>query len=99
MQHTEKKIEDLTIFKKFLGPEFEVREDFSIIIGNHTSWMEGFLYFKKYANSWIAKADAGQYPLIGNIMTSVDTIYVERTDPEQAHKVVFIFLKNSRLYK
>ena len=83
----EKKSEE--IIKKYLGPDYEISyiKKFSCVVSNHVSWVESFYYNYKYAIGYIGKKTASKVPGISHIGRYNQTIYCDRTDPDDRKKV------------
>ena len=83
---TEKKAEE--VIKKYLGPDYQISyiKKYSSVISNHVSWVESFYYNYRYAIGYIGKKSASKVPGISHIGRYNQTIYCDRTDPNDRQK-------------
>jgi len=82
--YKEKKITDLTVFKKYLGPDYKDRDDYSLIISNHTSYTDIFVLGRILVPSFAAKAGLKTVPIIGFIAESLESLWIHRDKKEQS---------------
>ena len=51
-----------------------------ILVGNHSSWMDIFVANSVQAARFLAKSDIKKWPVLGTLVTSAGTLYVERSN-------------------
>lgn len=49
-----------------------------LIVSNHISWLDIFLINSIYPVTFLSKADVTEWPLVGKLIKSADTIYINR---------------------
>ena len=49
-----------------------------MLVGNHSSWMDIFVANSVQAARFLAKSDIKKWPVLGTLVTSAGTLYVER---------------------
>jgi len=81
--YTEKKIKDFDILRKYLGPRYDDKKVFSVIISNHTSYIDAFVFGKMFAPAFAGKAAIKNVPLIGYIADCLEAMWIERESKEQ----------------
>ena len=82
----EKKTEE--VIKKYLGPDYQISyiKKYSCVVSNHVSWVESFYYNYRFAIGYIGKKSASKVPGISQIGKYNQTIYCDRTDPNDRQK-------------
>lgn len=77
----EERLDDMKLFKRWLGPEYVASYDkpYSLIISNHNGWNEVLYMLAKEAPGFVAKESFRTFPLIGNLGTYVDSIFIDRS--------------------
>jgi hypothetical protein len=81
------------IYKKYLGSDYQSSFDdnYSIIISNHFSWIEILYYLQIYSPGFISKESVKNFPLIGTIASTIDCLFIDRTNSENRSYVVYLF--------
>lgn len=59
----------------------------SLIVANHISWIDIFLLSALQPARFIAKAELARWPVVGRLITSVGTLFIERERRHDTHKV------------
>ena len=77
------------VYAKYLGKDYKLSYDkkFATVIGNHCSFIDAFFYGWQFACSYISKKTASKVPLIRTIAIYNKTLYLDRTNEEDRHKV------------
>ena len=57
----------------------------SLVIANHTSWLDILILGGKTGARFVSKAEVGRVPLIGWLADQNDTLYIERAERGDAH--------------
>jgi len=86
----ETSVTDLKVHQKYLGPNYVNKTNFSLLISNHTSYTDVFLYIAKLAPSFVAKASIGGVPIIGECARLFESLFVNRSDSKNSHVIVNI---------
>ena len=70
----------LNIYKKYLGPDYtpDNNHPYSVIITNHTGWVEIQYCMYKYAPGFISKIENYKIPFVGRIADYLDTLWLDR---------------------
>jgi 1-acyl-sn-glycerol-3-phosphate acyltransferase len=50
----------------------------TLLVANHVSWLDPVLIFLCCPSAFVAKAETGRWPLVGKIVTGVDTLLLSR---------------------
>ncbi len=58
-----------------------------IIVANHISWLDIFVLNTLRPARFIAKAELARWPLVGRLIASVGTLFIDRTRRRDAHKI------------
>jgi 1-acyl-sn-glycerol-3-phosphate acyltransferase len=58
-----------------------------VIVANHVSWLDIFVLNAHHPSRFIAKSDIRRWPLIGLLVSSVGTLYVDRTRRRDAARI------------
>lgn len=76
------------VYKKYLGPDFKIDYDkkFCTVICNHVSWVETYYFMFRYACGFIGKKSASKIPTIREMGYYNQSIYCDRTDPDDRKK-------------
>ena len=77
-------------YSKWLGPDWKpTYEGASMLISNHSSFIEVFLAFMfiRPMPGFIAKDSVKQVPSVGPIATAVGTLFLDRTDKSDRNKM------------
>ena len=75
----EKKINCENIYKKYLGPEYDFKnEKYSLLISNHTGFYDPIINLYLHPCSFIAKKELGSFPIVGPVTKLINCIYVDR---------------------
>ena len=77
------------VYQRYLGSDYEISYDkkYATLIGNHCSFIDAFLYAWRYQCAYIGKKTASKIPLVRTIGIYNRTIYLDRTNEEDRHKV------------
>lgn len=66
-------------YSSFLGPEWKPEyEGASTLVSKHISWMDMLAAVVLYFPAFTARASGRNMPLLGNIMESMSTIFIQR---------------------
>src|SRR5947209_558017 len=82
------------VYRKYLGPDYKFTYDegYSLIISNHTGWVDILMYMNKYACGFISKQEVATFPLIGIIAKEIGCLFVSRENSENRHLIVIYYL-------
>jgi 1-acyl-sn-glycerol-3-phosphate acyltransferase len=58
-----------------------------VIVANHISWLDIFVVLAHQPSRFIAKSEIRRWPVIGLLVTSVGTLYVDRTRRRDAARI------------
>ncbi len=58
-----------------------------IIVANHISWLDIFVLNALQPARFIAKSELERWPLVGRLIASVGTLFIDRTHRRDAHKI------------
>lgn len=58
-----------------------------VIVANHISWLDIFVLLAEHPSRFIAKSEIRRWPVIGLLVTSVGTLYVDRTRRRDAARI------------
>jgi 1-acyl-sn-glycerol-3-phosphate acyltransferase len=58
-----------------------------LIVANHTSWLDIFVINAVQPSRFVAKADLAHWPLVGRLIASVGTLFIERGRGRDAHRI------------
>jgi 1-acyl-sn-glycerol-3-phosphate acyltransferase len=58
-----------------------------VIVANHISWLDIFVLNTLHPARFIAKAELARWPLVGWLIASVGTLFIDRTRRRDAHKI------------
>ena len=91
-------IQNDEIYKKYLGESYTYNKDekFSLMISNHTSWIEIVYYLFKFTPGFISKDSVKKMLLVGFIAQAIDSLFIDRKDQNSKHLIVIVFV-NHRL--
>ena len=72
------------VYKKYLGQDYKLdyNKKFCTIICNHVSWVETYFCMYRYASGFIGKLTASKIPAIREMGRYNQTIYLDRTNPD-----------------
>jgi len=78
---------------RMLGMRLEVRGEFrpgaKLIVANHISWLDIMAVHAVCPEArFVSKSDVQHWPLVGRLVASADTLYIERERPRDALRVV-----------
>jgi 1-acyl-sn-glycerol-3-phosphate acyltransferase len=59
-----------------------------LIVGNHVSWLDIMAINATHPSRFVSKAEVGQWPLIGRLVTAADTLYLVREKRRDAKRVL-----------
>ena len=81
--------EILPIYKKYFGPNYKIDYDgkFCCYICNHTSFNDILLAMAFYGCGFISKGDVKKYPIFGKIAQGLQSIFVDRNNPNSREEV------------
>jgi 1-acyl-sn-glycerol-3-phosphate acyltransferase len=79
------------LYKSYFGLDYEFTEDYSLIVSNHTSWMDIMCYLHHIQCGFIAKDEVARIPIIGIIAQQMGGMFVKRDDAENRNLIVFLF--------
>lgn len=57
------------------------------LVANHVSWTDIFALNSQHACHFIAKAELRQWPLAGRLLANVGTIFINRGDRKETHRL------------
>lgn len=57
------------------------------LVANHVSWTDIFALNSQHACHFIAKAELRQWPLAGRLLANVGTIFINRSDRKETHRL------------
>ncbi len=57
------------------------------LVANHVSWVDIFALNSQHACHFIAKAELRQWPLAGRLLANVGTIFIDRSDRKETHRL------------
>lgn len=82
----------ISIYRKYLGEDFDMSSDrpYSIVISNHVGWVESFYYILKLVPGIITKTEISNIPVVGYVMRSIDSLFINRKNKENRDEVVYI---------
>lgn len=82
----------LSVYRKYLGNDYQPDDKYSTVIANHTSWADILYMQKKFAPGYISK-DTVEKIKVFNLMNWVQKcIFISRKDKENLEKtVIFIY--------
>ena len=89
----QKKLPDdkvLEVYKKYFGPDYKLQYDgkFCCYICNHTSFNDILLAMRYYGCGFISKESVSKIPVFGKIATGLQSVFVNREDPNSRHDVL-----------
>lgn len=58
-----------------------------VIVANHISWLDIFVLNTLQPARFIAKIELSRWPLVGRLIASVGTLFIDRTRRRDAHKI------------
>ena len=78
------------IYQKYFGPDYKIDYDgkFSCYICNHTSFNDILLAMAIYGCGFISKSDVKNNPLFGKIAQGLQSIFVDRSNPNSRKEVL-----------
>ena len=76
--------------RKYLGPKYEDRTDYSVIISNHASYTDIFVYLKKFAPAFASKDMIKKVPIIGFVCESLEGLFINRESKDSTTVIVII---------
>ncbi len=59
-----------------------------LIVGNHVSWLDIIAINATHPSRFVSKAEVGQWPLVGRLVTAADTLYLVREKRRDAKRVL-----------
>jgi 1-acyl-sn-glycerol-3-phosphate acyltransferase len=59
-----------------------------LIVANHVSWLDIMAINATHPSRFVSKAEVGQWPLIGRLVTAADTLYLVREKRRDAKRVL-----------
>ncbi len=59
-----------------------------LIVANHVSWLDIMAINAVAPSRFVSKAEVGRWPLVGTMVTLAGTLYIERTRPRDAKRVL-----------
>ena len=88
----------LPIYKKYFGPDYKIDYDgkFSCYICNHTSFNDILLSMAIYGCGFISKIGVKTFPIFGKIAIGLDSIFVNRNDPNSRKNTLDAVLKKQK---
>ncbi|KPF67958.1 hypothetical protein IP84_12040 [beta proteobacterium AAP99] len=63
------------------------------IAANHISWLDIFVVFGVRPVSFVSKAEAGEWPLIGTLVKSAGTAFIDRGKRHAVHAVIHALIE------
>ena len=80
----------LPVYQKYFGPDYKIDYDgkFSCYICNHTSFNDIILAMAIYGCGFISKESVIRTPIIGKIAQVLQTIFVDRNNPNSRKEVL-----------
>lgn len=84
----------LSVFRKYLGKDYQPDDKYSTIIANHISWADIIYIQKKFAPSYISKDTVQNLPLFKFSGWVQKCIFISRKDKENIEKAVIFYLIN-----
>lgn len=88
------------IYKKYFGPDYKVEYDgkFGCYICNHTSFNDILLGMAYYGCGFISKDAVKNYPIFGPIAQGLQSIFVERNNPNSRKEVLEKIVERQKDY-
>lgn len=74
----------------------QLRPGSKLIVANHVSWMDIMAINSIQASRFVSKAEVGQWPIVGPLVTLAGTIYLERARRRDALRVVGVLTESLR---
>lgn len=59
-----------------------------LIVANHVSWLDIMAINAVAPSRFVSKAEVGRWPVVGRMVTLAGTLYIERTRPRDAKRVL-----------
>lgn len=77
------------IYKEYFGNDYKIEYDsnFGCYISNHISFLDSLLGMRNYATGFLSKESVKHTPIIGPLTTSLQSLYVDRSNQADREKV------------
>ena len=92
--------EILPVYQKYFGPDYKIDYDgkFCCYICNHTSFNDILIAMANYGCGFISKLDVKSYPIFGKIAQGLQSIFVDRSNPNSRKEVLDKIIERQKDY-
>ena len=78
-----KVIESDVDYSEYLGPDYKKKQVLpkktSMIVANHTSWLDSPVLITSYYPGFTTSAEAGEVPVLNTLINTLQSVYVQRS--------------------
>lgn len=75
-------------YSEYLGKNYSENEKFGTVVCNHSSFIDSTILGHLYESKMVSKAAFRDVPIIGRGAELLETIFVDRSDPNSKHNTI-----------